>query len=665
MLRNGPQVEYACPPFPSIPHDELADSENIRTSTSTVDASNAIELPEEWAFLPFLCLPDGAHATEEEFIYFHLPPVPSWTHYPQSTLFGLACYRQIAASELLTKSQDVTRSTVQKAVVVLSTQPILGSVRSKLGLVTRAFFEQKDFTKLEILETLYQNLCVSMNWISNQVVEDSILYMGLSLRDLVWTFRQKTLQLFKLLLLEKRILFFGTKVERLSGFQYSLVSLIPDLLRNLQDAGSPSLGSHSRHRASHESHRALKPNTVNALNAIPPSASPQNSSSSLSENLDTPVTTPPRPNKVRRSTSHARAQSYHLPLHIFGNGSFFQPYIPLQQVDILTHADTKSFLVGTSNSIFLWNKSIGVDAVANVETGTLEIVNPALNALLNLTPPDKRFIDDIVKSVSASYTPTSSTSSDPQFSAQLSFAGSDDDIRNRFEQYLCSMLVSVKSEPIAKTSVDPNMRAKEWMTDWNTAWVRAWQGTRNYHQWMIDTALEDSDDSVDDRTCVLSNPLRYPTLADHPCKGANTLTNLQAGLWGRWADFRSANHGVEQKVGEKVKEVGKGLEIVGKAVSEKVESVGKVVGEKVGEMGKDEWREEQKERLQATTSQLFLNVSSFIAQKRQQWSGAENETDDPSHEGKETENMDRTWEKEGDWEDVDIKSSKERLDRMS
>ncbi|RKO93024.1 AVL9/DENND6 domain-containing protein, partial [Blyttiomyces helicus] len=118
-----------------------------------------IDLPDEWSFLPFLCLPDGAHATEEEFIYFHLPPVPQWTEYPQSTLFGLACYLaylNLAAcqrtKELINKTADVTRSTVQKAVVVIATQPILGSVRSKLGLVTQAFFAQKDFSKIEILD---------------------------------------------------------------------------------------------------------------------------------------------------------------------------------------------------------------------------------------------------------------------------------------------------------------------------------------------------------------------------------------------------------------------------------------------------------------------------------------------------------------------------------
>ena len=64
-------------------------------------------LPPAWSFMPFMCLPDGAHSCEEEFICktlalikkdFHLPPVPEWTTYPQKTIFGLACYRQIDAT---------------------------------------------------------------------------------------------------------------------------------------------------------------------------------------------------------------------------------------------------------------------------------------------------------------------------------------------------------------------------------------------------------------------------------------------------------------------------------------------------------------------------------------------------------------------------------------
>lgn len=41
---------------------------------------------------------------------------------------------------------------MQKSVVVLANQCILGSVRSKLGLVTQAFFAQRDFSKVDLID---------------------------------------------------------------------------------------------------------------------------------------------------------------------------------------------------------------------------------------------------------------------------------------------------------------------------------------------------------------------------------------------------------------------------------------------------------------------------------------------------------------------------------
>ena len=81
--KYGPQVEYCNPPLPN-------------STSSTPIAGEAVELPEEWSYLGFICLPDGAHAAEEEYIYFHLPPVKLWSgQLYQQTLFGLACFRQI------------------------------------------------------------------------------------------------------------------------------------------------------------------------------------------------------------------------------------------------------------------------------------------------------------------------------------------------------------------------------------------------------------------------------------------------------------------------------------------------------------------------------------------------------------------------------------------
>lgn len=45
----------------------------------------------------------------------------------------------------------MTRSTVQKAVVVLVSKPIFGSIRDRLGVVTLALFKQKLASSLSIL----------------------------------------------------------------------------------------------------------------------------------------------------------------------------------------------------------------------------------------------------------------------------------------------------------------------------------------------------------------------------------------------------------------------------------------------------------------------------------------------------------------------------------
>jgi hypothetical protein len=45
----------------------------------------------------------------------------------------------------------MTRSTVQKAVVVLASRPVFGPIRDRLGVVTLALFEQKCATPLSML----------------------------------------------------------------------------------------------------------------------------------------------------------------------------------------------------------------------------------------------------------------------------------------------------------------------------------------------------------------------------------------------------------------------------------------------------------------------------------------------------------------------------------
>ncbi|KAI8848914.1 transport protein Avl9-domain-containing protein, partial [Chytridium lagenaria] len=359
------------------------------------------------------------------FIDFHLPPVPKWTEYHQSTIFGLACFRQIASSELLNKSADVTRSSVQKAVVILATEPVLGSIRTTLRLVTQALFAQRDFTKMDILENLYESL---QNSVSGSISEAN-LYSGMNAFDRLNFFQSN---------FTSKVLFFGHKVERLSSFQYSLISFFPDLLRNLEDVGSPALSYH-----------------------------------------------PVREFELGSNPDLSRQKPSNRHIYLV-QGTFFQPYIPLQQIDVLLNPTTKSFLVGSSNAIFLHNKSCGIDAIVNVDNGTIEITDAALNSAISLTGADRRFMDGQEDSIPLCLTSLRDNKKhDPTLSSQISFEGSDDDIRARFETYLLRLLASVKYStqplPIPETiegSVSPDV-----LSEFNVSWVKAWQQTQNYKIW--------------------------------------------------------------------------------------------------------------------------------------------------------------------------------------
>lgn len=108
----------------------------------------------DWGLIPYMALPDGAHSLTEEFSYFTLVhKAREGQDVEPSSVFGVSCMQQISADQLVHKSRDVTRSAVQKAVVALTERPgEFGRLREKLSVVTRAWFAQRDFRDVDILE---------------------------------------------------------------------------------------------------------------------------------------------------------------------------------------------------------------------------------------------------------------------------------------------------------------------------------------------------------------------------------------------------------------------------------------------------------------------------------------------------------------------------------
>ncbi|MCJ1237215.1 late secretory pathway protein avl9 [Varicellaria rhodocarpa] len=97
----------------------------------------------DWPFLPFMALSDGAHTSTEDFSYFTLRQRETPDRVATS-LFGISCTRQLDSNDLIKRPNDVTRSTVQKALVVVADSPhFFGPLREKLSLVTRAWFAQR------------------------------------------------------------------------------------------------------------------------------------------------------------------------------------------------------------------------------------------------------------------------------------------------------------------------------------------------------------------------------------------------------------------------------------------------------------------------------------------------------------------------------------------
>ncbi|KAF7729984.1 late secretory pathway protein avl9 [Apophysomyces ossiformis] len=395
----GPIVEFCIPPLPRQPNSSVADQTMLEK----------LELPEEWSFLPFLALPDGAHQKDEDLAYFHLPPVPGWS-VAKSTLFGISCNRQIASKDLVVTTPDITRSIVQKAVVILAQQPIFGLLRQKLAVITAAWFNQRDFTQLAILRNLYSSLTSSFYG----SIDDSMLYMGTSLREFLFKFKSKALILLKLLLLEKR------------------------------NAGAPELKT---------SEHLLRRTEAKEL---------------------------------RNGNKESLLSYMGLPLKLFEEGSFFQPYLPLQQIDMLASEKTKSYLVGTTNQIFFHHKSdIKIDVLVNVETGNLEFYDQKLAYAVNPTMADRRWMERITHSVL-----------DPNRPLQNTYLGSDDYLRAGFEEYVLSLLSSMKhaqaSNLLADLEIEDNLseevmrdddRERNYLLDYGMDWLMKWRGTNNFRIW--------------------------------------------------------------------------------------------------------------------------------------------------------------------------------------
>ncbi|XP_027625264.1 late secretory pathway protein AVL9 homolog isoform X2 [Tupaia chinensis] len=566
--KKGCQVEFSYPPL--IPGD----------------GHDSHTLPEEWKYLPFLALPDGAHNYQEDTVFFHLPP----RNGNGATVYGISCYRQIEA------------------------KPLFGLLQAKLQLITHAYFEEKDFSQISILKELYEHMNSSLGGTS---LEGSQVYLGLSPRDLVLHFRHKILILFKLILLEKKVLFYISPVNKLVGALMTVLSLFPGMIEHglndssqyrprksmsedtgLQESNpsaddfvsgsvsnisNTSMGTVKKIMAgNHGGGTAIK--TEEPLFHIeatrsreqeltdtnqylkPPSRPSPESSESDWETLDPsiledpnlkereqvgsdcknllpkdsvhsdspPITVQPQANTgqvvlIPGLISGLEEDQYGMPLAIFTKGYLCLPYMALQQHHLLSDVTVRGFVAGATNILFRQQKHLN-DAIVEVEEALIQIHDPELRKLLNPTTADLRFADYLVRHVTENR--------DDVFLDGTGWEGGDEWIRAQFAVYIHALLAATLQLDNEKI-----------LADYGTSFVTAWKNTHNYRVW---------------------NSNKHPALAEinpnHPFQGQYSVSDMKLRF----------SHSVQNS------ERGKKIGNVMVTTSRNVVQTGKAVGQSVG-----------------------------------------------------------------------------------
>ncbi|VDM08092.1 unnamed protein product [Wuchereria bancrofti] len=438
------------------------------------------ELPAAWQNLPSLALPDGAHNVDHDLIYFLLPSLDD----PNRSVFGISCYRQISAKDLLNKSTDVTRSSVQKSVCVLSRVPLFGVLTAKLQLITKAYFNERDFAKVDVLCQLYENLC---EMFPDSVTDEQAAVMDISVQSLVTTFRHRVLVLFKLLLLEKKVVFYISPVFQLSQLMVALTSLFPRLVEEglfhaaaynpnsrkcsvdnktvdedeiVSEMGEDILGSRVLEFGNDMMVSVnMEENQVNENNPVEEFAhkdlltSAVECTSETQSSID--ISDESYSNLKRKQI--LSTDSYGFPLSIFTKGSLFHPYLSICYLDMIRSDQTRAYCIGATNALFVQRRDL-LDVIVTVDDvgdGSIDIVDIELKRSLALTAADLRFIDFVLKEMEAN-------------AKSPSWEGSDDWIRLQMQAYLLSLMATVRAD--LKDSLD----------DFNEAFITEWKMSNNY-----------------------------------------------------------------------------------------------------------------------------------------------------------------------------------------
>ncbi|XP_046965063.1 late secretory pathway protein AVL9 homolog [Vanessa cardui] len=502
-------------------------------------AGRPSELPPAWRYLPALALPDGSHNYLSDTIFFSLPGLTE----PAHTVYGISCFRQIPLEQVAQKTEDMTRSSVQKSVCVICRVPLFGRLAVKMELVVRAWFLQGDFSQTKLLEDAFKHL-------NSCPVQIDQAFEGFSVQKLVESWRHKALLLFKLLLLRRKVLIYGSPAGALSAALLTLISLMPRCLEyGLSQSANVVLSRplspippviQEEKKLDTADTDSFKEALVNGSNQLDEELSPKETGNMLEEKdrvsrqsfdesilsdvVDRQELSSGREKchsigekyKIQKSVvesqqspTMARDMSvdglYNLtgqidqrecgfPLPLFEDGYICLPYLSLQYLDLLSDPAVQGFVVGASNVLFKQKRQL-FDVLVEVNEMRIETADMSLRRQLTLGTEDLRFADHVVRHASTQ---------------------GDTWIRDQFASYLIYLL---------RTSLLPEGSRE--IESYNTQFMAAFKSTPAYEKWLKET------NNAEIESFINLTPM-HPfsgqlSVADMKLKLAHTMSTTEGG----------------------------------------------------------------------------------------------------------------------------------------
>ncbi|KXS14905.1 hypothetical protein M427DRAFT_57056 [Gonapodya prolifera JEL478] len=563
--RLGSVVEYAFPSLPVVEDPNLPPTHHNRrgnhlSPVSFQEAERPI-LPPSWSELPHFAIPDGLRGRDDQLVGFHLPPVLEKDCFPSEGNFG-STDRQLSTSGYDRMSEGRSRSRsgqsnpVQqwydfgyhqrrtfaiscvfhseaaataesqytgapssfniKAVVLLLRSPGFGAVSARLRIAARALAASSPDEYGPILRDLYRGASMSLDSGLHKrgahAMEDDDL-TGVHLVDLVRRYKQHTLTLLKILLLQRKVVFISRNgnTEQTCEDIYALISTVPGLFGSLantipddeSDMMDGSFGPGYQPPNSYMNTNGARGSFVQPYNYLPRDNRAQT----------------PQPKREELGTAPR------VPLPLFTTGHILQPFTPIQILPKVAHPETLSFVLGTTSRVV--EKRAGAEVIIDVDACRIEVLSQDLEVAIALTPSDRRYIGDIVNVVEKS-PPRQATQANPMY------IGSDAWVRYHLHTWLGSLLACAKETELAREGRGRGIDVDEvgrprWVQDFGEVFVVLWEATEAFLRW---SNSRESELALDEWK------------AAHPCAGTSVFSVLQTSLARR---FRGLGFGRDKE----------------------------------------------------------------------------------------------------------------------